>query len=406
MSTTDPLETIGLSSKPPSKKWMLWVGLAVLSLVICVGIYVKLKPKPGLYKFESVVRRNLNTTVEAIGTLSPIRTVEVGAEISGRVEQVLVEPNQRVKKGDVLAVLDTTQLRLTQSQASANMQMSMSAVQTAQASLKEIEQRVTRARALMERELVSAQELETLEATLLRANAELQSARSRVRVTEAEREHAKTNLTKANILSPIDGIVLTRLVEPGQTVAAAFQAPVLFKIAENLEQLELKVDVDESDVGQVREGQAAIFRVDAFPLAQFSAVIRRVNLGSKVVQNVVMYEAVLAVNNTDGRLRPGMTATATITTSSREGVLCVPNAALRFAPPVELKLGGKRNQDRVTGDAVWISERDATGKDVPKAVSVTALGSDDQFTEIKVLTNQVLVEGSKVITDIITDAKP
>ena len=175
--------------------------------------------------------------------------------------------------------------------------------------------------------------METAEATAARAAANELSARAGVNQARAALSSAQTNLSKASIVSPINGVVLKREIEPGQTVAASFEAPVLFKLAEDLSKMELQVDVDEADVGQVRDGQQAQFTVDAYPGRKFPASIRRVNYGSQTKDNVVSYKTILTVDNTDLSLRPGMTATAEITTLSRSGVLLVPNAALRFTPP-------------------------------------------------------------------------
>ena len=194
----------------------------------------------------------------------------------------------------------------------------------------------------------SKAELDSAQAALDRAVASEASARAAVTQAQATLKSDHTNLAKASIRSPIDGIVLARKVEPGQTVAAALQAPVLFTLAENLAQMELQVDVDEADVGQVREGQSATFNVDAYAGRKYPATITRVGYGSQTKDGVVSYKTILKVSNDDLSLRPGMTATSEITTATRENVLLVPNAALRFTPPRQSGNGDKKNDSFVS----------------------------------------------------------
>jgi len=215
--------------------------------------------------------------------------------------------------------------------AQARVQQAQATVKEAQASL----ERLRQVQQLSGGKVPSQAELSTAEATLARGVADEASARATVAEASAALRSDETNLGKADIRSPINGVVLTRKVEPGQTVAASFQAPVLFTLAEDLKQMELQVDVDEADVGQVRAGQQATFTVDAYPGRHYPATVKRVGFGSQVKDNVVTYPTLLGVNNDDLTLRPGMTATAEITTVERTDALLVPNAALRFTPSQE-----------------------------------------------------------------------
>jgi len=288
------------------------------------------------YRTEPVVRGNLVVTVSATGNLQPTNKVDVGSELSGIVESVLVDDNDHVKKDQVLARLDVSRLTDQVARSRSTLEATQARVRQAQATVREAQANLERLRqvaVLSGGKVPSQAELSTAEAAVARANADEGSGRATVAEAIAALRSDETNLRKAAIRSPIDGVVLTRKVEPGQTVAATFQAPVLFTLAEDLKQMELQVDVDEADVGQVRDGQKATFAVDAYPGRRYPATVKRVGFGSQVKDNVVTYPTLLGVSNDDLSLRPGMTATAEITTITRDDVLLVPNAALRFTPP-------------------------------------------------------------------------
>jgi len=288
------------------------------------------------YETTPAERGDLVVTVAATGTLQPINQVDVGSELSGTIETVLVDDNSRVERGQVLARLDTAKLEDQLKNSRAALAVAEAGVQLAEATLAEAEANLARLRevfTLSAGKVPSKAELENAEAARARAKAGLASANASVVQARATLRTNETNLAKATIRSPIDGIVLLRQVEPGQTVAASLQAPVLFTLAEDLARMELQVKVDEADVGQVREGQSAVFTVDAYPNRRYPAVITRVSYGATTTDNVVTYLTVLRVDNDDLSLRPGMTASAEITTSELRDVLLVPNAALRFTPP-------------------------------------------------------------------------
>ena len=369
------------------------------------------------YQTETVNRSNLRVTVSATGKLAPVNEVEVGSELSGTIEAVFVDYNDRVKKGQVLARLDLAKLqdaiakaKAALASADAKVLQTVATVQEARANLKRLRQVAK----LSGGKVPSPAELETAEATQQRAIADEASARAAVDEARATLRSSETDLTKASIRSPIDGVVLARSVEPGQTVAASLQAPVLFTLAENLAQMELQVDVDEADVGQVQKGQAATFTVDAYPNRQFPATIDLVRFGSETVDNVVSYKTILNVDNDDLSLRPGMTATAEIVTAERENVLLVPNAALRFTPPQsttdaqpstrggllasllprpprpQTKKSVTETPDKSAAQRVWVL-RDGQ----PVAIPVTAGQSDGRMTEV---TGADLAAGMPVIT--------
>ena len=365
------------------------------------------------YITEPVTKGNLTLNVTANGTLQPTRSVSIGSELSGTVRRVLVDINDRVKQGQVLVELDTAKLgdQVTRSRAA----LAVAQAQLAQATATVKENRASLARLeevarLSGGKVPSATELDTARAALERAAAAELSASASVDSARASLSTDETNLSKASIRSPINGVVLTRSVDPGNAVAASLQAVTLFTIAEDLSQLQLKVNVDEADVGRVKVGQKASFTVSAFPTRRFPATITTVSYGSTITDNVVTYVTQLDVANADLSLRPGMTATSTITAVERKGVLLVPNTALRFNPAkanaAATKSGGSgimssmmprmppARSKSVSGGAtkqVWVL-RDG----VPEAVTVTPGISDGRMTEI---TDGALTEGMAVITE-------
>ncbi len=287
------------------------------------------------YETEEAARGRLEITVSATGNLQPTNQVDVGSELSGIVDTVLVDINDRVKKGQVLARLDVAKLDDQIAKSRAALVAAEAAVRQNQATLIETRaslQRLREVHQLSGGKVPSRAEMETAEAALARAEANLASSKAGVTQARATLSSDETNLYKASIRSPINGVVLARKVEPGQTVAASLQAPVLFTLAEDLSKMELQVNVDEADVGQVKAGQKATFNVDAYPGRKYPATISRVSYGSQVSEGVVSYLTELKVSNDDLSLRPGMTATAEISTATREDALLVPNAALRFTP--------------------------------------------------------------------------
>jgi HlyD family secretion protein len=339
-ATPADLQTL-LGEDHPPRWWQrssLWIGLAVL-LIAGAGLYYwqiqKASKAAPTYVTTELRKGNLTLNVSANGTLQPTRSVNVGSELSGTVKRVLVDVNDRVKAGQVLVELDTSKFndQVTRSRASldaakAQQAQSAATVTEAKAALARYEE-VSR---LSGGKVPSATELDSARAALARAVATESSAAANVAMARATLSTDETNLSKASIRSPIDGVVLSRSVDPGNAVAASLQAVTLFSLAESLTQLQLEASVDEADVGSVKVGQKASFTVSAYPSRPFPAKIRRVAFGSTTTNNVVTYVATLDVDNTDLSLRPGMTAVATIIATERDDVLLVPNTALRFSP--------------------------------------------------------------------------
>jgi HlyD family secretion protein len=281
-----------------------------------------------------------------------------------------VDFNDTVTLGTVLATLDKDQLTARVRQSQAQLVSAKAKVEESRANEMEARNNLQRAERLHQQGNVSEQALDNAKAAHARATAALASAAAQVTVAEANLAADETNLAKTDIAAPIDGIVLTRQVEPGQTVAASFQTPVLFTLAEDLSAMKLVVDIDEADIGQVVEGQAATFAVDAYPGRIFPAAITSVRFAPKNENGVVTYEALLSVDNGDLSLRPGMTATATITTATREGALLVPYAALRFTPPIPAAESAEESTQRrgppgLMGMMMPRFNRDRTARQAP-----------------------------------------
>jgi len=342
IGTDDVARTLGLNRTKTSgrwrrARWWLFAGALSAALVAGIGIAVRRAQSRSAqhYVMGRVTRGDVRVTVTATGTLSALGAVDVGSEVSGRVQNVYVDYNQRVTKGQVLAEIDPVELKAAAAQASAQLAANRAGITTAQATLFETTQNLNRAQTQLQQGLVATKDLETANAAHARAAAALESAKANAALASANVSSAAWKLTKTKIISPIDGVVLSRSVAPGQTVAATFQTPVLFRLATDLAALELNVQVDEADVGRIREGLGAEFRVDAYPERVFTSQVRSVRNEAKSSSNVVYYEAILTVDNSARLLRPGMTATATIASEVHENVLRVPNAALRFEPPAK-----------------------------------------------------------------------
>lgn len=284
------------------------------------------------YVTEILKRGDISLTITATGNLAPTTQVIVGGELSGTTLEVYADFNDRVKKGTPLAKLDTSKLSQQTEISRATVKSTQAKVAQAEATVKESAAALNRQRELSQAKLVSTADYEVTIATAGRADADLLSAQATVGEAEAQVRINEYDLSKAIIKSPIDGIVLTRSIEPGQTVAASFTAPQLFIIAEKLERMKLNVAIAEADIGRVAAGQKSTFTVDAWPDRSYTASVSKVSYGSAVTDNVVTYLAELEVSNDDLSLRPGMTATADIRVAESTNVFLVPTAALRFVP--------------------------------------------------------------------------
>jgi HlyD family secretion protein len=427
------------AAKPWYKRPAYIAGLVGLVLILLLLSRCFTGTAAGGYATETVRRGNLRVTVSATGNLQPTNEVQVGSEQSGLVKQVFVDNNDRVTAGQPLARLDTARLQDSLIQAQAQLASAQAQVATARASAANARANLARQEEVWRvsnHRVPSETELDAARADNQRGIAGVNAAQAQVMQAQAQVSSAQTNLSKATIYSPVTGVVLSRQIDPGQTVAASFQAPVLFTIAEDLAAMKLEVRVDEADVGQVHAGQRATFTVDAYPGRTFPAVVTRVDVGANAsgsttsgssaanasasTGSVVAYTAILAVQNPELILRPGMTATAEIVTTERANALLVPNAALRWSP--ERDAAAQRTQGGVTSVLVPRIGRGGRGgrggaggggREVSigrgSRQSVYVLGADGNPTPVRVvvgesngseteITGGDLREGQEVIT--------
>lgn len=334
-SPQDVSKRIGAGKRAPFPRWAIALISVVAVGAIGGGIWASrnaMKPKLTQYETGEVTQGRLEVTISATGTLSAVGAVEVGSEVSGKIQKVLVAENARVTKGQVLAEIDPMQLSSEVAQTSAQYAASRASIAQAEATALEAHLARERAEEQAKLGLIAKKDLETARAADARAQASVLSAKANASLTSTAASTARWKLGRTKIIAPIDGIVLARLVEPGQVVQASFQTPVLFRLADDLTKLELEVDIDEADVGRAKEGQHATFQVDAWPDKQFPSKVKTILNEAKTTNGVVTYSAVLTVDNAALTLRPGMTASATIVTEALDNAILVPSAAFRFAP--------------------------------------------------------------------------
>ncbi|MEG3123708.1 efflux RND transporter periplasmic adaptor subunit [Sphingomonas sp. GB1N7] len=422
-------EFLGTKPVPAWRRYVKWVAVAIgvvlllLLLKSCFGGSNVVE-----YSTEKVSQGSFQVTVSATGKLAPTNQVDVGSELSGLVTKVVVDVNDRVTAGQPLALVDPSRFQDTVNQSKAALAASVAAVEQARATLAQANATLARYREvsrLSNGRVPAKTEMDTAIAEQARGMANLRAAQANVQSAQATLSSNATQLVKTVIRSPVNGVVLARQIEPGQTVAASFSTPTLFVIAQDLSAMKLEVAIDEADVGAVKQGQAATFTVDAFPGKTFPATITRVDLGSNLsaqsstttttttTNTVVSYAATLSVANANQQLRPGMTATADIVTTAKNDVLLVPNAALRFKP-VDPNAGAsgsggggiagsltfrprRGGQERTAtvgrGATQTVYVKDEAGK--PKAISVVVGETNGSVTEV---TGGDLKPGMEVIT--------
>lgn len=382
------------------KKRALWIAPLVLLALLAGFMTIRQKAVSAKatqhFRTEEARTGDLTVIVTATGQLKPTRTVDVGSQVSGIMDHVFVNYNDHVKAGEVIAKIDTTRLDAQVQQDKASLQSARAKVEDAKVTVTETEAEYKRMLATRERskvQIVSQHDLDTAKAAYDRAVVAVTTAEAAVTQAEASLKMDETNVDYAVIKAPVDGIVLSRSVEPGQTIAASFQVATLFEIAEDLRKMILQVNVDEADVGKVKVGQQVKFTVDAYPGRQFPGIITTVRYNSTTTNNVVTYLAEISVNNDELLLRPGMTATANITVQSLQSALLVSNHALRFLPSTEEQSAGggllpgppsgNRNANPESTAAlnnphVWIL-RDGR----PAPIAVTLGATDGKSTEIR-----------------------
>jgi HlyD family secretion protein len=324
-------------SAPNSRKLVARIVLALVALaVVGIGYWYWSARKAGAdesaYRTTTVERGDIRVAISATGTLSAISTVTVGSQISGQVTDVLVDFNSQVRKGDVLARIDPSTYEAQIEQGTAQIASANASLAQSRATLRNAELDYARKADLGKQKLVAQSDVDLARSALEQARAQVNSSQAQIRQQTASTQTTRVNLQRTVITSPVDGVVLTRTIEPGQTVAANFSAPELFTIAEDLGKMKIELAVDESDIGQVKVGQVVSFTADAFADRQFKGTVEQVRLAATTTNNVVTYPVVVTVDNSDGTLLPGLTVNAEIEVSKREKVLKVSNAALRYKP--------------------------------------------------------------------------
>jgi HlyD family secretion protein len=365
-------------------------ALVSIILVVAIGIvaFVVFRNKENGLKWrtEKITRGDIQAVVTATGTVNPVITVQVGTQVSGRIQHLYVDFNSPVKKGQLIAQIDPAIFEAQFQQSKANLLNARANVMKAEASLLDAKRVFNRNKELLAEKVVSQSDFDVAETNRDAAEAQLNAAKAQVALTEAALKYAETNLLYTRIVSPVEGIVVSRNVDVGQTVAASFQTPTLFVIAQDLTKMQINTNVNEADIGKISVGQPVEFTVDAYPDITFEGTVSQVRISPVTIQNVVTYDVVILVDNTELKLKPGMTASVSIITAIKEDILRIPNAALRFKPP---------GKDIVTvdqkGTGVWIIENKK-----PKRISVTTSISDEKYTE---LVTGALKENQDVIVE-------
>jgi len=368
------------------------VVLAVAAAVAAAAyFYLKKAPQESLYRTAKVERGDIVDAITATGNINAVTTVSVGSQISGTIQQIFVDYNSPVRKGQVIAQIDTRLLDSAVVQSRANLENTKAALEKAQVGIIDTERTYRRNLELIKDGFVAQADVDSSQTAYEQALSQKKSAEAALKQAEGGLQTALTNLEYATIRSPVDGIVISRNVDVGQTVAASFQTPTLFSIAQDLTKMQIDTNVDESDIGRAAKGQAVTFTVDAYPERNFTGTVEQVRNSPIVTQNVVTYDVVVRVDNKDLMLKPGMTANVTIQVKKHENALKIPNAALRYRP-ADLKKESTAKKDKMkepSGQRVYVPGKDGT----PVPVLVRAGISDGTFT--------LLVEGSLKEGDIL-----
>jgi HlyD family secretion protein len=372
--------------------------------------YKNLQKKPE-YKTETVTRGSIVAQVIASGTVNPVTLVQVGSQVSGTIIKLYADYNSQVRKGQVIAQIDPALFQAKVDQAEADLKNAQALLEKEKANLAEAQRLVQRYKTLFEDQMISRMEVDQAETKLEVSRATVKAIQAQIEQAQANLRTARTNLNYTTIRSPVNGIVVARNVDVGQTVAASLQAPTLFTIAQDLREMEVHTSVDEADIGKVRVGQSATFTVDAYPLETFKAEVAQIRNAPTTVQNVVTYDVVLRVGNPELKLKPGMTANVNIVIEKKDDVLMIPNSVLRFRmPPAKLaemaKAAGRKftpiDPSRIPKNirVLWVPRE---GKN-PRPVLVRTGSSDGKFTEITVLRGE-LKEKDQVISELLKNDK-
>mgnify|MGYP005832225437 FL=1 len=366
------------------------IAVVLILIATVIGGYLLLKKDKDTVKYrtEKVTRGDIISSVTATGTVNPVTTVLVGTQVSGTIKHIYVDFNSPVKKGQIVAQIDPATFEAQVEQSRANLLAAQSNIQKAEATLIDAKRTLERNRLLFSKGLIARSDLDSAETNYETAKAQAETAKAQAEQAKASLKMAETNLMYTRIVSPVDGIVISRNVDVGQTVAASFQTPTLFTIAQDLTKMEIHCNVSEADIGRVKTGQTAEFTVDAYPDTIFKGKVYQIRNAPITVQNVVTYDVVVKVENPDLKLKPGMTANISIIVETKRDILKIPNAALRFRPPEMEK--DKRPLKR---KGVWMIDN---GKLTRREITLGI--SDGSYTEVR----SGLNEGDSVIVEALT----
>lgn len=342
--------------------------IVVLIVIICFVFYKK-SSSPLKYKTTQIGHNTITQVVEASGTINPVKTVNIGSQVSGLISAIYVDYNSQVKKGQLLAEIDTSLFE-------AQLQQSVANIANAKANLKKInaimendKKTYNRYKNLYARNFIAKSELDLAESTYFSDIAQAEAAKAQIMQAEANYKTASANMRYTKIISPVDGTVVSRAVDVGQTVAASFQTPTLFMVAQDLTKMQIETNVSEGDIGKVKVGQEAFYTLDGYQDSIFEGKVTQVRISPTTVSNVVTYTVIVEVDNEDGKLIPGMTANVSIITNKKENVLTVPNIALKFTPVTD---GRKYNSQ-----GIWVLENKR-----PKRINIEVGVSDEVNTEV------------------------
>lgn len=384
------------------KKAFIIIAVIIIAAIVVYFLFGN-KANGQTYRTEKITKGNIVSVVTATGTVNAVTMVQVGTQVSGRIKSINVNFNSPVKKGQIIALVDPDMFNATVDQARANLASANANLEKAQVALIDAERTLNRNKELLASGIVGQSDYDTADTNDRAAKSQVNVAKAQVQQNEAALRTAETNLSYTKIISPVDGIVISRNVDVGQTVAASFQTPTLFAIAQDLTKMQIDSSVAEADIGKIKEGLSVEFTVNAYPNKTFRGRVSQVRLAPIIVQNVVTYDVVVLVANMELLLKPGMTANVSIITASRKGVLKVPNAALRFSPVRKSKTpsgaAGATGTARTAGAskslekgfAVWIIDANQ-----PKQIKVTTGISDGNYTEVL---SGDLQEGQELIVE-------
>ena len=362
---------------------------AVILIVASVGFCALIKHKNNQVKYitQAVSRGDIKSIVSATGSVNAVTTVLVGTQVSGTIRQLFVDFNSPVKKGQLLATIDPSTFEAQVQQAKANLLLAEANLEKARVTVQDAKTNLERNKALFARNFIAKIELDNSETAYLSAVAQAKAAEAQVAHSRAALNYTQTNLRYTRIISPVNGIVISRNIDIGQTVAASFQTPTLFNIAQDLTKMQINISVDEADIGRIKKGQPVEFSVDAYPDITFRGNVSEVRNSPIVVQNVVTYDVIVKVDNPDLKLKPGMTANVSIEVANKKDVLLMPAAALRI---------NIKDKDfafsRQKGSGVWIL---SAGK--PSRTAIETGISDGMFTEV---ISGDIAAGSEVIIEV------